>query len=101
MNEKIIEWYKGTGNKKYKVIVEDKKTKKRRTLQFGAKGYEQYKDSSPLKLYSNKNHGESKRRQNYFSRHSGVKTKKEALKKEIKKSKGKYTPKILSHLYLW
>ena len=43
-----------------------------------------------------------KRRDNYFSRHSGgIKNKKKALAKEIRKSKGLYNAKILSHKYLW
>ena len=101
LKEIIIEWKLGTSNKKYKVIVEDKKTKKKRTIQFGAKGFEQYKDRSPLKKYSSKNHLDIKRRKNYFSRHSGVKSKMEAIKKETLKSDGKYNAKILSHKYLW
>jgi len=38
---------------------------------------------------------------NYYSRHSGTKNRKKAISKEIKKSNGYYTPKILSHKYLW
>jgi hypothetical protein len=99
--DKIISWAKGTGNKKYKVIIENSKTGKKRTLQFGSALYEQYRDSSPLRLYSKKNHGDKKRRELYFLRHSGKKNKKEAIAKELKLSKNTYTPKILSHIYLW
>ena len=70
-------------------------------IHFGARGYEQFKDSTPLKLYSNMDHGNKKRRENYFSRHSaGIKDKKSALKYEWNKSK-RITAKILSHQYLW
>ena len=38
---------------------------------------------------------------NYFSRHSGTKKRGEAIKKEKFKNKGRYSAKLLSHLYLW
>jgi len=86
-------------HKKYSAIVRNKITKKERKINFGDNRYENFKDSTPLKLYSSKNHGDKKRRKNYFTRHSGVPTKAEAVRKE--KAKGKYTAKLLSHLYLW
>jgi ankyrin repeat protein len=87
--------------KKYTAIVKNTITKKTRTINFGAKGYQQYRDSTKLKAYKSKNHSDPKRRRSYFSRHSGVPTKQLAVKKEWKKSKGLYNPKILSHMYLW
>jgi hypothetical protein len=102
MKERIIKFMRGPSDKKYTARIMNKKTKKIRHIHFGAKGYEQYKDSTPLGLYSSKNHGTKKRRDNYFSRHSGgIKNKKKALAKEIRKSKGIYNAKILSHKYLW
>ena len=102
MKEKIVRFMKGVRKgKKYTAIVENRRTKKQRKISFGAIGYQQFKDRTPLKLYSSKNHGDKKRMQNYFNRHSGTKKKYAAIKKEIKKSKGYYTPKILSHQYLW
>jgi hypothetical protein len=86
--------------KKYRAIITSDYDKFR-TIDFGDNRYQQYKDSTKLKLYKNLDHGDPKRRENYFSRHSGVSDKKDALKKEIKKSKGKYNAKILSHEYLW
>ena len=77
------------------------KTKKQRKLHFGDSRYEQYKDRTKLQLYKKKNHNTRKRLQNYYSRHSGTKNRKTAISKEIKKSDGYYTPKILSHKYLW
>ncbi len=87
--------------KKYRAVVSNKKTKKERNIDFGAKGYEQFRDSTKIKKYKSKNHGDSKRRKSYFSRHSKVKSKRKALNKEWSKSRGKYNAKILSHQYLW
>ena len=101
MKEKIIKFKKGPFPKKYTVIVENKKTKKTRKIHFGDRRYAQYKDRTPLKLYKSKNHGTRKRMQNYFSRHSGTKNRGAAIKKEILKGKGYFTPKILSHKFLW
>ena len=101
MKEKIIKFKKGPFPKKYTVIVENKKTKKTRKIHFGDRRYAQYKDRTPLKLYKSKNHGTRKRMQNYFSRHSGTKNRGEAIKKEIRKGKGYFTPQILSHKFLW
>tara|TARA_Y100001970_G_scaffold196195_1_gene238562 strand:- start:191 stop:901 length:711 start_codon:yes stop_codon:yes gene_type:complete len=99
--ERIVKFMKGPGDKKYTVRVMNKKTRKIRHIHFGAKGYEQFKDSTPLGLYSSKNHGTKKRKDAYYSRHSGTKLKAKAIKKEFRKSGGKYTPKLLSHIYLW
>ena len=87
--------------KKYSAFVKNLKTKKVRIIHFGATGYQQFKDSTKLKSFKSKNHGDSNRRRLYFTRHSGVPTKRAALLKEWRKSKGKYNPKILSHLFLW
>ena len=101
MKEKILRFERGPPGKKYTAIIQDKKTKKIRRLHFGASDYEQFKDRTPLKLYAHKNHNTRKRMQNYFNRHSGTKKRGQAIALEKKKSKGYYTPKILSHLYLW
>ena len=101
MNEKIMEFKKGPYPKKYTAYIRNNKSKKIRKLHFGDVRYQQYKDRTDLKLYKNKDHNTRKRMQNYFSRHSGTKNRKKAILKEIKNSKGYYTPKILSHKYLW
>jgi hypothetical protein len=101
MKETIIKFTKGPQGKKYTAFIKDKKTRKIRRLNFGASDYPQYKDRTPLKLYAYKNHNTRKRMQNYFNRHSGTKSRSKAILKEKKKSKGYYTPKILSHEYLW
>jgi hypothetical protein len=101
MKETIIKFKRGPRKKKYTAYVKNKKTKKIRIIHFGHKDYQQYKDRTPLKLYKKKNHHTRKRMRNYYSRHSGTKYRLKAIKKEKKNSKGFYTPKILSHIYLW
>lgn len=61
-------WYKGTGYKKYKVELYEKGDKIK-TVQFGDKRYEHYKDSTPLKLYTHLNHLDKERRKRYKIRH--------------------------------
>ena len=101
MKESIERFVKGKFPKKYTAFVKNNKTKKVRKIHFGDQRYQQYKDRTNLKLYKHKDHNTRKRMQNYFSRHSGTKNRREAILKEKKKSKGYYTPKILSHIYLW
>jgi len=101
MKERIIKFKRGPFPKKYTAIVRNIKTRKTRKLHFGDRRYQQYKDRTPLKLYKRKNHNTRKRMQNYFNRHSGTKKRGEAIHKEKCKSNGYYTPKILSHIYLW
>jgi len=85
LKEKIVDWRRGTGNKKYRVVVKNKESGKTRILQFGDKRYGQFRDSTPLKLYSSKDHGDPKRRKAYFMRHSSVINKRNAIWKEEKK----------------
>lgn len=100
--EKVLKIIKSPKNdKKYIAIIQNIKTKKQRKIHFGAREYQQYKDSTKLKIYKSKNHNDKNRRKRYFLRHSGVSTKKAALSKEWLKSKGKINAKILSHTYLW
>jgi hypothetical protein len=99
LKEKIVKFERGPFPKKYTATV--KHGNKTRKIHFGDRRYQQYKDRTPLGLYSSKNHGERKRMQNYFSRHSGTKKRGEAIKREIEKSGGLYNAKILSHIYLW
>ncbi len=87
--------------KKYTAIVQDKRTRRRRRIHFGATGYDQYKDSTGLGYFTSRDHGDRKRRRNYFSRHSSVRTKRLAIRKERRKSRRRYTPKLLSHRFLW
>ena len=100
MKEIIIKIIKSkVKNKKYTAIIRNKETKKERRINFGDNRYKQFKDSTPLQAYASKNHGDKKRRQNYFLRHSGVKNK--FLAVALEKKSGLYTPKLLAHIYLW
>ena len=103
LKEKIINFEKSSNpDKKYMATIKDLKTGKTRVIHFGASAYEQYKDRTPLGLYTSKNHSNKRRQMNYYSRHShGISTRKKAIDYEIKKSGGYYNAKILSHIYLW
>lgn len=76
-------------SKKYDAILLTPEGKEKR-VSFGAIGYQQYKDSTPLKLYSHLDHGDLKRRDAYRARHG-----KEYIKAQ------KYSPSWLSWTYLW
>lgn len=101
MKETIVNFQKGPPKKKYTAFVRDKKTKKIRRVHFGGRGYVQYRDSTPLKLYKKDNHGDIKRMRRYFLRHSGTTKRSDAIQKEKRIGKGRYTPRLLSHIYLW
>ena len=101
MKEIIVGFKKGPGVKKYTATVKNKKTKKTRILHFGDKNYQQFKDRTTLGIYTHKNHGDKRRQENYYNRHSGEKNRKKAIAKEIRHSEGYYTPKLLSHKFLW
>ena len=71
-------------NKKYDVFKNDKYL-----TSFGDKNYQQFKDTTPLKNYSNLDHLYLKRKQNYYKRFG----KKESAKFE--------SAKWFSNNYLW
>ena len=73
-------------NKKYAAIVTDSHGKKK-TVNFGDSRFEQYRDSTNIGKYANKDHSDIKRRENYYKRHG-----KDAVK---------YSAKWFSHKYLW
>jgi len=52
-------------NKKYRVVLNNGKH-----IDFGDARYSQYRDSSPLRLYSKLDHRDKDRRARYYSRHS-------------------------------
>ena len=68
--------------KKYKAILPSGKA-----VHFGADGYQQYRDNTPLKLYSNLDHNDEKRRALYYTRHA--------------KYYPKYSADYFSKIYLW
>ena len=68
--------------KKYTAILPDG-----REVHFGALGYQQYRDTTPLKLYSELDHLDPERRKRYLKRHS--------------KDYPKRSPDYFSKKYLW
>ena len=77
-----MKWSAGSGYKKYRVVTPDGKV-----VQFGDKRYGQYKDRTPLKLYSHLDHKDLKRRASYRKRHNYPKP--------------KYSPGWFALKYLW
>ena len=77
-------------NKKYDAILEDVKTKRIQRVAFGSRRplYEQYRDSTGLKLYSRLDHGDEERKKNYLARHEKTRHK-------------KFSPSWFSAMYLW
>ena len=75
-------------NKKYSAILKNKKTGRIKTVNFGDIRYQHYRDSTGLGLYSNLNHGDNKRRDNF-------------LKRFEKSSKKKYSASWFAKNYLW
>lgn len=71
-------------NKKYSVYVKDEKGKPK-LIHFGDSRYGQYRDK--LGHYKHLDHGDKKRRDNYYSRHG--------------KATSKDTAKYWSHKILW
>ena len=56
-------------DKTYRATLINPKTKRINNIEFGASKYEQFKDSTPLKLYLNKDHNNLERRKRYYQRH--------------------------------
>jgi hypothetical protein len=56
-------------NKKYDAILQNKITGRIRRVPFGQLGYEHYRDSTGLGLYSHLDHNDPARRRNYLGRH--------------------------------
>lgn len=56
--------------KKYAAVLRNKKTGREVKVNFGATGYQHYRDKA-LGLFKSSDHGDSKRRDSYRSRHAG------------------------------
>jgi hypothetical protein len=84
---KLLGFEKGTGNKKYKALLQDKKTKNIKTILFGDKRYGQYKDNV-LGLYSHLDHNDKVRQASYRARHKHDKL-------------NEYSSGYFSYYYLW
>ena len=76
--------------KKYDAILRNKRdpTRSKKSVPFGAVGYEQFKDSTGKGFYTRVNHGDPKRRRNYRTRHHG-------------ENKRKFSSGYFSWKYLW
>jgi len=91
---KFIQFYKSPRKtKKYRAVLQNKKTLKIVYVDFGAirpngEPYEQYKDTTGLNIYGDYNHGDKARRKRYRKRH-GVNS--------IKP----YSPNYFSWKFLW
>lgn len=92
---RVEKFVRGPFPYKYTAIMKDGKK-----VKFGHQDYEQYKDSVPKRLgggkWSHKDHGDTKRRKNYRSRHSGVRT-----KSGTAAYRKKYSPAWFSYNFLW
>jgi hypothetical protein len=75
--------------KKYTAIIQNKKTKKLKKINFGASAYSQYKDTTGLKLYSHLDHLDKKRQTSYKKRHM------------VYIKKGFYSAGYFSMVFLW
>jgi len=76
-------------DKMYAAILEDKLTGRERTVNFGSKSYENYRDRTGLNLYPHLIHGDANRRASYRARHrNNVHSK-------------CYNPAYFAYHYLW
>ena len=64
-----------SNNKSKKYRVEFTHKGKEYKINFGQRGYPQYKDSTPLKLYSKLDHMDKARRKRFLNRTRGIKNK--------------------------
>ena len=88
INNDYIVFNKGKYPYKYTAkIYFDGKLDKHKTVHFGHQDYQQYKDTTPLKLYSDKDHLDKARRARYYARH--------------KKDYPKYSADWFSKVFLW
>jgi hypothetical protein len=78
-------------DKKYDAVLQNKQTNREVRVPFGAIGYEQFRDSTGLGLYTKDNHGDKVRKRSYRSRHS----------KEMASFKEFYSPGFFAMRYLW
>ena len=94
--KELYKIFKSTSkNKKYSVYVKGDNAKTK-LIHFGDTRYQQYKDTTPLKLYSDLNHNDTIRRNRYLQRAKGIKDKQGNLTWKDKNSANYYSVK-----YLW
>ncbi len=85
--DRKVTFERGTGNKKYKATFTNPITNRTNTVLFGDKRYDQWKDQTPLKLYSDRDHNDEKRKKRYYQRHG--------------KDNELWSPGWFSAMYLW
>ena len=83
-------------NKKYKAVHILPSGKIGHTTHFGDKRYEHYKDTTPLKAYTDLDHLDKERRERYRKRHSKIKLKDGRLAFKVP-----FTSAWFSWRYLW
>ena len=83
---KLTGFEKGKRVKKYNAILKNKKSGETKRVPFGDKRYEQYKDL--IGEYSQLDHGDKKRREQYRKRHRG-------------ENKDKFSSGYFAMKYLW
>ena len=88
-------------SKKYMATVRHKNKNTIRKIHFGDKRYQHFEDKTDLRTFGYLNHNDMKRRNNYYSRFSKTTNRNEAIILEMLKYGRVFTPKILSHIYLW
>lgn len=82
--------------KKYTAVLQDKNTEREVKVHFGQKGYEHYKDSTGLGIWSHLNHLDKDRRKRYLQRASGIRDGEGKLTKD-----NILSPNYWSINYLW
>jgi len=80
-------------NKKYSVYV--MKNGKRTLIHFGDKRYQQFRDTTPLRLYKKLDHMDNDRRRRYLQRSRKIRNKKGELTHKDKNSSNYYSIKFL------
>lgn len=74
--------------KKYDAVLKNKITNRIKLIPFGSINYQQYKDLTPLKLYSDLDHLDKNRRKLYRIRH-------------VNEQKNKFSSGYFSWYFLW
>jgi hypothetical protein len=80
--------------KKYMVLVKGKSGRPK-TIHFGDTRYQHFKDTTPLALYKNLNHFDTKRRERYLKRAKGIKNKAGELTYKDRNSSNYYSVRFL------
>ena len=80
-------------NKKYSVYV--MKNGKKTLIHFGDKRYQQFRDTTPLRLYKKLDHMDNDRRRRYLQRSRKITNKKGELTHKDKNSSNYYSIKFL------